>query len=229
MRREGKGMQVTTIEVMNAVTTRKLALAGLAGPPLFAAIVVAVTAIEWAFLHNLGWSAAPFDTPDLPWPSSAALGDYGFLLVLGFLLLGVSIQALAVALFRLLDVRRKVGPSLLMLLAAGAVCAAFRTDYGSAGGGGPETWNGVVHAVGFTILVPASIASMLALGMQFRRDERWRQLSRYSLAAAAIALASAVAYLAGGGNVFFFIFLGDVLAWLALGSARAFSLAQSHA
>jgi Protein of unknown function (DUF998) len=215
---------MSTIE--RSIGTRKLALAGLAGPPLFAAIVVAVTAIEWGFLHDLGWSAAPFDTPDLPWPSSAALGDYGLLLVLGFLLLGVAIQALAVALFRLLDVRWKVGPSLLALLAAGAACAAFRTDYGSAGGGGPETWNGVVHAVGFTILVPASIASMLALGVQFSRDEQWRRLSRYSLAAAGIALASVVAFLAGAGTLFFAVFLADVLAWLALGSARALVLAS---
>jgi hypothetical protein len=209
------------------VTTRRLALVGLIGPPLFVALVLVVTAIEWDFLHDLGWSAAPLASPDVPWPSSAALGDSGALLVLGFFILAASILALAVALFRLLGRRRTVGPALLVLLAFGAVCAAFRTDYGSAGGGGPETWNGFVHALGFTILVFVSIPAILVLGARFRRDEPWRQAARYSFAAALIAVSSLAGFLAGGGNLFFYVFLGDVLAWLTLVAARALSLASA--
>jgi MFS family permease len=209
------------------VTTRRLALVGLIGPVLFAALVVLVTAIEWDFLHDLGWNAAPFASPDVPWPSSAALGDSGALLVLGFLALGASILALAGALFRLLGRRRRVGPALLVLLALGAVCTAFRTDYGSAGGGGPETWNGFVHALGFTILVVVSIPAMLVLGARFRRDKRWRQVAWYSFGAALIAVASLAGFLAGGGNLFFYAFLADVLAWLTLVAARALSLTSA--
>ena len=101
--------------------TRTLALISLVGPTAFAALVFLATALEWDFLHDLGWSAEPFDSPDPPWPSSAALGDWGFLLVLGFLALGVSIVSLAVALLRLLDVGRKVGPVVLALAGVG-VC-----------------------------------------------------------------------------------------------------------
>jgi hypothetical protein len=209
------------------VTTRRLALVGLIGPPLFAALVLAVTAIEWDFLHDLGWNAAPFASPDVPWPSSAALGDSGALLVLGFLVLGASILALAVAVFRLLERRRRLGPALLVVLAFGAVCTAFRTDYGSAGGGGPETWNGVVHALGFTILVFVSIPAMLVLGARFRRDERWRRTAWQSFAAALIGVVSLAGFLAGGGNLFFYLFLADVLAWLTLVAARALSVASA--
>jgi hypothetical protein len=208
------------------VTTRRLALAGLGGPPLFAAIVVLVTALEWDFLHDLGWSAAPFDSPDPPWPSSAALGDWGLLLVLGFLLLGLSVLALAVALFRLLLARRKLGPILLALAGVGVGLAAFRTDYGSAGGGGPETWNGTVHAVGLTIFIPVVVLSMLVLAAQFRREEQWRPLSRHSLISGLLALASFIAFLVFQCSVFFWIFLAVVLAWLALTSARALSLSR---
>jgi hypothetical protein len=185
-----------------------------------------VTALEWDFLHDLGWSAAPFDSPDPPWPSSAALGDWGFLLVLGFLLLGLSVLALAVALFRLLLARRKSGPILLGLVGAGLGLAAFRTDYGSAGGGGPETWNGTIHAVGLTIFVPVVVLSMLVLAAQFRREEQWRPLSRHSLIAGLLALASFIAFLVFQCSVFFWIFLAVVLAWLALTSARALSLSR---
>jgi hypothetical protein len=208
------------------VTTRRLALAGLVGPPLFAAIVLVVTAIEWDFLHDLGWSARPFASPDAPWPSVLALGDYGFLQIVNFLLLGVSILGLAVALFRLLDVRRKFGPALLVLLAAGVGLAAVRTDYRTAYGGGPDTWNGTVHAVAFTIFVPAAVASTLALALQFRRDERWRPMSRNTLIAGLVALASIAAFLAFGCNVFFWIYLTIVLAWLMLVSRRALALSS---
>ena len=206
------------------MTTRRLALAGLVGPPLFAAIVLLVTALEWDFLHDVGWSAAPFDSPDPPWPSSTALGDYGFLQILNFLLLGVSVLALAVALFRLLDVRRKIGPSLVVLLAIGAGLSAFRADYGMVNGGGPDTWNGTVHAAAFTILVPAALASMFVLAAQFRRDERWRSLSVPSLIAGVVALGGVVGFLSNAGTLFFVIFLVALLGWLMLVAVRALAL-----
>jgi hypothetical protein len=211
----------------STVTTKHLAIAGLVGPPVFAALTVLVTALEWDFLHELGWSAAPFDQPDTAWPSSAALGDYGFLQVLAFLLLGVSVLALAVGVFRLLDMRRRIGPSLLVLLGAGFAASAIRTDYETATGAGPDTWNGVAHAAALTVAFPAALAAMVALAVHFRRDARWRRLSTPSLVAALVALASLVASLAGAGSVFFAAFLAVVLFWLVLVSVRALGLAES--
>jgi hypothetical protein len=183
------------------MTDRRLAFAGLAGAPLFAVLVCLATALEWDFLHDLGWSAAPFDSPDPPWPSSAALGNWGALVVAAFLVLGGSMVALAVA---LLD-GRKVGPPLLALAGAGAALAAFRTDYGSAGGGGPETWNGTLHAVGLTVFTPVVVLAMLA---------------RRSLLAGPAALASLIAFLVLRCSVFFWVFLAVVVTWLALTSAQ---------
>jgi hypothetical protein len=196
---------------------------------VFAVVVVLLTALEWDFLHDVGWSAGLFDSPDTPWPSSTALGDYGFLQVLNFLLLGISVLSVAVVLFRLLDVRWKVGPSLLALLGLAFGASAIRTDDKSANGGGPDTWNGVVHAAAFTVVVFASILSMFVLAAQLRPDDRWRPLSRLSLMAGIVALIALVTTLAGGGNLFFYVFLGVLLAWVSLVAAYALRVGRSAA
>jgi hypothetical protein len=206
------------------MTTRRLALAGLVGPPLFAAIVLLVTGLEWDFLHSVGWSARPFDSPDALWPSSAALGDYGFLVELAFLLLGVSVLALGLALFRVVGVRGRFGPGVVMVLGAAWVLAAVRTDYRTAYGGGPNTWHGTVHLLAFSIFVPAAAASMLSLAAQFGRDARWRALGGGTLVAGLVAIASIAAFIAFGENVFLWIFLAVVLTWLTFVSARALAL-----
>jgi hypothetical protein len=204
------------------VTTRRLALAALAGPPLFATILLVVTALVWDFLHDLGWSAAPFESPDAPWPSVLALSDYGFLVVLSFLVLGLSVFALASILGR----RWKLGPAFLFLLGAGLCLAAFRTDYGTATGGGPETWNGTVHAVGFTLIVPATVLAMLVLGAEFRRDDDWQPSSSLSLVAGVLALMAVAGFLALGNSVFFWLYLGVALCWLELIARRALALVR---
>jgi len=209
------------------MTTRRLALAGLVGPPLFAAIVVLLTAVKWDFLHELGWSGGPFDSSDTPWPSSLALGDYGFLQVLNFLLLGFSALALAVALLRLL--RQRLGPSLLVLLGVGFLASAVRTDYKSGRGGGPDTWNGAVHAAGFTVVVFVGFLSMFVLSMQFRQDDRWRTMSGPSFVAGIAALAGFAATVAGGGSLFFYLFLGALLAWISFVAAHALRLTRAPA
>lgn len=207
-------------------TTERLALAGLAGPPLFAAIVLLVTALEWDFLHRFDWSAGPFDSPNAPWPSIAALGDYGLAVSLGFLLLGLSVLALAAALWLLLAVRRKLGPGLLALCGLGFALAVIRTDTRTANGGGPATWNGSVHVVALTIFIPAAVVAMFALAAQFRRDERWRPLSGRSAFLGFLALVALVAFLVSSANVFFWVYLAVVLAWLMVASARVLRLSS---
>jgi hypothetical protein len=196
---------------------------------VFAVVVVLLTALEWDFLHDVGWSAGLFDSPDTPWPSSTALGEYGFLQVLNFLLLGISALSVAIVLFRSLSVRWKVGPSLLALLGLAFAFSAFRADDKMAHGGGPDTWNGVVHAAAFTVVVFASILSMFVLAAQLGPHDRWRPLSRLSLIAGMVALISLVATLAGGGNLFFYVFLAVLLAWVSLVAAYALRLDRSPA
>ncbi|MEX2211929.1 MAG: DUF998 domain-containing protein [Gaiellaceae bacterium] len=203
------------------MTTRRLALAGLAGPPLFAAVALILTAAEWDFLHNLGWSAGLLDDPDAPWPGVIALGDWAWLQVLNYLMLAACVLGLAVAVRRTLRGPRPIGPALLALLALAFAGSAFRTDLATARGDGPDTWNATLHIAATTVLFPAALLAMLVFAWQFRKDERWSALSLPSAAAALLALLTVIPALAGARNLFFYGFLSVTLAWLALVAARA--------
>ena len=100
------------------MSTRRLALAGVVAPPLFAAIVLLLTLLDWDELHDLGWSAGPFDDPDATWPSVAMLADQGFLQSLNCTMLGVATIGLAVAL-------RRLGARLVESALVGIVMAAL--------------------------------------------------------------------------------------------------------
>ena len=160
------------------MSTRRLAFAGVVAPPLFAAVVLLLTLLAWDELHTLGWSAGPFDDPDATWPSVAMLADHGFLQSLNYAMLGLATIGLAVALRRL--GARLVESALVALLGLGFAIASFRIDRGSTTGGGPETWNGTLHALGLTIAVIAALGAMTAFAI----------LSRDRLSIAALAAAS---------------------------------------
>ncbi len=51
------------------------AVAGMAGPALFAAMLLALTALQYDFLLGIGWR--PLRDPAGTWPSVLALGPYG--------------------------------------------------------------------------------------------------------------------------------------------------------
>ena len=109
------------------MSTRRLALAGVVAPPLFAAIVLLLTLLDWDELHDLGWSAGPFDDPDATWPSVAMLADQGFLQSLNCTMLGVATIGLAVALRRL--GARLVESALVAALACFAVSLAGAPNF----------------------------------------------------------------------------------------------------
>ena len=198
-----------------AMSTSRLALVGVLAPPVFAAIVLVLTALEWDELHDLGWSAGPFDDPDAPWPSVTMLADRGNLQVVNFALLGVGTLALAVVLRRL--GAGMIRQTLVALLGAGFAASAFRVDHGTTGGGGPETWNGTLHAAGLTVVVLTALAAMVAFAVADR--------DKSSAVALFAALACVAVAVSGAGN-FFAGFLAVVLAWLTLVAARAVALSR---
>ncbi len=53
------------------------ALAGVVGPPLFAAVIALATLLQYDFLRGLGWH--PIDASPVPYPSALAPGPYGWL------------------------------------------------------------------------------------------------------------------------------------------------------
>jgi len=198
------------------MSTRRLALAGVVAPPLFAAVVLLLTAIAWDELHRLGWSAGPFDDPDAAWPSVAMLADHGLVQSLNEAQLGLATIGLAVALRRL--GARLIESVFVALLGAGFLTAAFRIDRGSTTGGGPETWNGTLHALGLTMVVLAALGAIAAFAV-LRRD-------RFSIAALVAALVCVALAIAGYPN-FFAVFLAAVLAWLTLVAARCLELSRA--
>src|SRR4051812_35657223 len=78
---------------MNHDTRRTAGLAGLAIAPTYVSFVLVVTALEWDYLHDLGWSVT--GEYDLPYPSVLARGDVGVLMMLCFGVVGVLIATFA--------------------------------------------------------------------------------------------------------------------------------------
>jgi hypothetical protein len=153
-----------------------------------------------------------------------SLGDWGWLQILNYLMLALSVLALAIAVGRTLEATPRIGAVLLVLVAIGFAGSAFKTDFDAARGAGPDTWNATLHIIAATAVFPAVVLAMLALAAQFRKDERWWTLSRPSLIAAVLALVTVLPSALGARNLFFYGFLLITLAWLAMVAARAASL-----
>src|SRR3712207_5412740 len=71
----------------SAANLRRAGLAGMLMFPIFAGVVVILTALEWDFLHGLGWTVG--DSGELNYPSGLARGSYGVIQILNFLVLGL--------------------------------------------------------------------------------------------------------------------------------------------
>lgn len=202
---------------------RRLAMLAMAGALLFPLLLVVVTAVQRDFLHERGWRV--LDHGDVTWPSGTALGPYGFLQVANFLVLGLALLALAVALGRTTASRPRVGAWLVGLLALALFLSAFRIDQAMAfGGGSPETWNGYLHGAGFLLLLASALAAMIALGFQLRRDPRWRGLGRLSFAGAAALPLMLVGVGALNGALGFYLFILVLVSWAFVLAWRAYRL-----
>lgn len=221
-------MDVANADAERSSTTQLLARLAIGGALLFPCLLVVVAVVQWDFLHERGWRL--FDHGDVTWPSGTALGPWGFLQVLNFLVLGVSLLSLAVVLHRTVDVRRKVGSWLVGLMGIALLLSAFRIDEPTAfggEGGSPETWNGVVHGIAFFLLLIATLLSMIVLGLQLRRDPRWSDLGRISFAAAIGLPLAFIGVGALNGATGFYLFLAILLAWIVVLALRGHRLASA--
>jgi hypothetical protein len=77
---------------------RRGALAGIAGPLIFTTVAVILTVAEYDFLRGLGWH--PIRPTEVNWPSSTALGPYGWIQVANFLIFGLLMLVFAAGLWR---------------------------------------------------------------------------------------------------------------------------------
>ena len=189
----------------------------MAGPIVFVAIVTLLTALEWSFLRHLGWD--PIKNTDVAWPSSTALGDYGWLQVVNFAFLGLSVVALALGMWRELKPRPTLGLAFLMVTGLATLLLAFKTDPSSSR---ITTWHGAIHAIAFLALLLSAVIAMFALAARIGRDRRWRPIGRYSLIAGILVIALVVlsALVGAVGALLGSLALLTLLAWIELLAAR---------
>ena len=189
------------------------ARAGILGPSLFAVVLFTLTILKYDFLLSLGWH--PLNDPTFDWPSGLALGDYGWVMTLTFLLSGILMTIFASGLRLSLPRSRVTLFSTLALTCSGLALAglAFTTDPTIRTT--PGTWHGRLHDLSFVLLGLTLMPAMLLLGFAFWQEKHWRSLSLYTWATMALAVPSF--WLKGAA---FYIFLLAVLTWLVVIAQR---------
>jgi Protein of unknown function (DUF998) len=151
--------------------------------PFFLISVGLNTRASIDYLHGLGWEFV--GGGQVPWPSSLARGPYGWAQVATFVVTGLLIVILAVALHDQLPRRRarSFAVVLLALLGVALVLAAFRVDTPMLTGGNPNPWNGWVHGIAFLLIIAMSVLAPPTMALAVRGDPSWRPIAVVSLAA----------------------------------------------
>jgi hypothetical protein len=208
--------------VKGATLRRAGVLAGLLAGPFF---LISVGLDTWAsigYLRGLGWQFV--GGGQVPWPSSLARGPYGWVQVATFLITGLLIVILAVAVRDRLPRRRasRFAVVLLALLGVALILAAFRVDTPMLRGGNPETWNGWIHGVAFLLVIATGVLAPLTLALAVRGDPKWQPIAVISLAASAFFI---VFLILPWGNATFLLAIVTLFGWIAALAAR---LATHH-
>ena len=200
-------------------------LAGLLAGPIF---LVSVGLNTWAsvgYLQQLGWEFVGGE--QVPWPSSLARGPYGWAQIATFVITGVLIVILAVAVRDQLPQRRVSGFAvvLLALLGVALILAGFRVDVPMLSGGTPATWNGWVHGIAFLLIIATGVLAPLTMALAVRRDPRWRPIAVVSVAASALVV---VFLFLPWGNATFLLAIVTLFAWIASVAVRLATHQQSQ-
>ncbi|HKJ37733.1 MAG TPA: DUF998 domain-containing protein [Anaerolineales bacterium] len=182
------------------------AIGGLIGPVLFGGIITSLTILKYDFLLSIGWH--PLNAPTFDWPSGLALGDYGWIMTLTFMLSGLMMTIFASGLCLSLAPSRIAFISSLALSLAGLALAglAFTTDPTIRST--PATWHGRLHDLSFVMLGLTLMPAMILFGFAFRNDDIWKGLSLYTWIT--VALAFPAFWLKGAA---FYVFILAILAW----------------
>jgi hypothetical protein len=182
--------------------------------------LVSVGLNTWAsfgYLHRLGWEFVGGE--QVPWPSSLARGPYRWAQVATFVIAGLLIVVLAVAVRDQLPRRRVSGFAvvLLALLGVAPIFAAFRVDVPMLSGGSPGTWHGWIHGIAFLLIIAMGVLTPVAMALAVRGDPRWRPIPVVSLAASALFV---VFLFLPWGNASFLMAIVTVFAWITAVAVR---------
>jgi len=197
--------------------TKLAARVGIIGPILFGFVLTTLTILKYDFLLSLGWH--PLIAPTFDWPSGLALGDYGWIMTVTFILSGLMMTIFASGLRLSLPRSRMTVISSLALSLAGLALAglAFTTDPTIRST--PATWHGRLHDLSFVLLGFTLMPAMLLLGFAFRMDKRWDDLSLYTWIT--VALVFPAFWLKGAA---FYVFIISVLVWSEVVAVRLNSI-----
>ena len=187
--------------------------------------LISVGLNTWAtidYLRGLGWEFV--GGGQVPWPSSLARGPYGWAQVATFVVTGLLIVILAVAVRDQLPHRRasSFAVVMLMLLGVALMLAAFRVDMPMLGGGSPATWHGWVHGMAFLLIIATGVLAPLTMALAVRGDPSWRPIAIVSIAASALFI---VFLILPWGNATFLLAIVTLFGWIAALAAR---LATHH-
>jgi hypothetical protein len=192
-------------------------VAGILAAPFFLVSVGMNTWASLGYLHQLGWEFV--GGKQVPWPSSLARGPYRWAQVATFVIAGLLIVVLAVAVRDQLPRRRVSGFAvvLLALLGVAPIFAAFRVDVPMLSGGSPSTWHGWIHGIAFLLIIAMGVLTPVAMALAVRGDPRWRPIPVVSLAASALFV---VFLFLPWGNASFLMAIVTVFAWITAVAVR---------
>jgi hypothetical protein len=192
-------------------------VAGILAAPFFLVSVGMNTWASLGYLHQLGWEFV--GGKQVPWPSSLARGPYRWAQVATFVIAGLLIVVLAVAVRDQLPRRRVSGFAvvLLALLGVAPIFAAFRVDVPMLSGGSPGTWHGWIHGIAFLLIIAMGVLTPVAMALAVRGDPRWRPIPVVSLAASALFV---VFLFLPWGNASFLMAIVTVFAWITAVAVR---------
>jgi hypothetical protein len=197
---------------------RLAVLAGILGPFLLGSVIAVLTIVERDFMRSIGWRLeAPLD-----WPSGLALGPYGWIMTLTFLLCGLLIPLFASGLRLGLPRIRLADISIWLLVLAGLGMIGLISPTDRTLQTPPRTWHGILHDASFVVIGLTLMPAMVLLGFVFRRDERWKNLSVYTWVT--VALAVPTFWMKGFA---FYIFLLAILVWCEVIAFRLRSIGSS--
>ena len=205
------------------MSTRTLAAIAIAGPVIFALAVLIQDVIQFDHLVANG---------DDPWTTSPvsvnALGPYGWIQILNFGVMGLSVLALAVAAHRGIQGpnRSVLGPAFIGLWGLAFLLSMFPIERV------PETFSGQAHAVAFLFASLLPIPMYAFMWRRMRQSPGWEAFGRYTLAMGVLTLPLEVASIALQQVVpfsWFYLWLAAQLLWCVLLGLRLWRAAPTPA
>ncbi len=191
---------------------RAAVVAGTLGPLVFGLTVAGLSVAEYDFMRGLGWH--PISAPTFDWPSGLALGPYGLLMTLAFMVGGAGLALLALGVGRSLRAGAAGGIAVALLALAGIAMAALASPTDPTLTTRVATLTGRIHDLSYVALGLTLFPAILLFGLAFRRDPAWRSLSVWTWLTLALA---APAFILKGPA--FYVFLAAVLVWVEVVAA----------